>query len=67
MGFFTSDFPTKILYSFFVFTMHVTSPAHLILPYLNTLVIYGEGEITNQKVLVMGSRTIKLTGELISY
>jgi hypothetical protein len=36
------SFPTKILYPFINFPMHATRLAHIILPYLINLIIFGE-------------------------
>jgi hypothetical protein len=40
-GFIPSGFPTEILYAFLVSPMRVTRTAHLTLPDLITLILYG--------------------------
>jgi len=39
---FSSDFPTKILYSFLIFPLHATNPVHLITLYLFTVTVFNE-------------------------
>jgi hypothetical protein len=41
-GLFASGFPNKILYAFLISPMLATCAVHIILLYLNTLIIFGE-------------------------